>query len=485
MRSALSSSGPVALRSTTPSRTGIFGTGRVPLFVTAIGLATAAFGCGNAASGSGGGGATTTTTTTALGGGGSGGSGGEPLPDLDPAACPVTADSGADPALAAAAEADWSIDYAAPESGSIEEDKAFFLATLLDADANLHLELAMDATLTLAAQDRDARLRAAPDKCGSDTACYQGELVWLAAEADDAASALVARLTDAGLLAPFAANMRASGRFSLHATASDDELVRAAFLDYTVALGKTLEDETSSLGGTAMHDVVASAAAAHPATFFFHEALLAVDLAALTADERDEAERYEPLAKGENAKALANIPTIDWAKYPFTVILVPGQGPDMDGVNLAPDGQARADLAAQRYAAGLAPIIALSGGHVHPDRTPYSEAIEMKKYLRSTYAIPEEALIVDPHARHTTTNLRNVSRLLYRYGIPTDRSLLVTTTAGQAIYIGFWHGTFGPRCIDELGYLPWRSLVPLSKYDICMVPVAISLHADGRDPLDP
>lgn len=430
-------------------------------------------------------GGTSSGGTSTGGSGGLGGFGGEPLPDLDPSACPVTADSGADPTLAAAAEADWSIDAAAPESGSIEEDKAFFLATLLGADMNVEAALAQDPTLTAAAQDRDARLRGAPDKCGSDTACYTSELTWLTPDADDAATALTARLTESGLLASFAANMRASGRFSLHATESDEGLVRAAFFDYVVALAATFEAETASLGGAAIHDVVASVAAAHPAPFDFEEALLAVDLAALKADQRDEAERYEPLAEGENAKALGAIPSIDWTKYPFTAILVPGQGPDMDGVPLAPDGQTRADLAAQRYQAGLAPIIALSGGHVHPDRTPFSEAIEMKKYLRSTYGIPEEALLVDPHARHTTTNLRNVSRLLYRYGIPTDRSLLVTTTAGQAIYIGFWHGTFGPRCMDELGYLPWRSLVPISKYDICMVPVAISLHADGRDPLDP
>lgn len=181
----------------------------------------------------------------------------------------------------------------------------------------------------------------------------------------------------------------------------------------------------------------------------------------------------------------ARVPSIDWAKFPFTVILVPGYGPEEPDVVLSPSGQARADLAAQRFAAGIAPLIVLSGGHVHPDRTLYSEAIEMKKYLRSAHSVPEEAILVDPHARHTTTNLRNVSRLLYRGGVPTDRPLLVTSDFGQSLYIGYWKGMFGPRCKSELGYLPWRSLVPISKYDACMVPVAVSLHADGRDPLDP
>ena len=69
--------------------------------------------------------------------------------------------------------------------------------------------------------------------------------------------------------------------------------------------------------------------------------------------------------------------------------------------------------------------------------------------------------------------------------VPTDRALLVTSDFGQSIYIGHWHGIFGPRCKEELGYLPWRSLSPISVNDACMVPVAVSHHADGRDALDP
>ncbi|HLM76657.1 MAG TPA: hypothetical protein VK459_28345, partial [Polyangiaceae bacterium] len=96
--------------------------------------------------------------TGAGGTGGSGGNGGlEPLPDLDPAACPVTADSGEEPALSDAAEAQWSADYVAPESGSIQQDKAFFLATLLRADTALLADLAADPTLDAIRQDRDDR----------------------------------------------------------------------------------------------------------------------------------------------------------------------------------------------------------------------------------------------------------------------------------------------------------------------------------------
>jgi hypothetical protein len=424
-------------------------------------------------------------TGAAAGAGGTGGGAGEPLPPLDPAACPVTADSGQDPALAEAAQAQWSPAYVLPESGSIEQDKAFFLATLLRADAALLTGLGADPTLAAISQDRDDRIRAAPDQCVEDVACYTQALGWSAAEAQAAADALEAHLAASGELAAFAADMRASGRFALHAMEGDGALVDVAFRDLAIALGKTFGDEASALGGAAIHDVVAAVVAGHPAPFSFFEPLLAVDLAALAADMRDEGARYEPLEEGENAAALAHIPGIDWEKFPFTVILVPGLGPTSLDVALSPGGQARADLGAQRFAAGIAPLIAVSGGHVHPDRTPYSEAIEMKKYLRDTHGIPEEAILVDPHARHTTTNLRNVSRLLYRHGVPVDRPLLVTSDWGQSIYIGYWKGMFGPRCMEELGYLPWRSLVSISENDACMVPVAVSLHGDGRDPLDP
>lgn len=430
--------------------------------------------------------ATTSTTSSGAGGTGAGGAGGgEPLPPLDPAACPITADSGEDPVIAAAAEAQWSPTYTAPKSASIQQDKAFFLATLLHDDAALLADLAADPSLAAAGMDRDQRLRGAPAQCALDVACLRAALAWTDAEAVSAGEALRARLMSSGKLASLALAMRASGRFGLHATLDDGELVKAAFGDFTKALAATFDAEAASLGGAKLAFVVKAVAAAHPAQFAFFEPLVSVCLAALTADLRDEASRYEPLDQGENAKALAHIPSIDWAKFPFTVILVPGYGPDDPGVALSPSGQARADLAAARFKGAIAPLIVLSGGHVHPDRTPYSEAIEMKKYLVAAHGVPEEAMLVDPHARHTTTNLRNVTRLLYRDGVPTDRPLLVTSDFGQSLYIAHWHGTFGPRCLDELGYLPWRSLVPLSGTDTCMRPTALSLQGDGRDPLDP
>ena len=71
---------------------------------------------------------------------------------------------------------------------------------------------------------------------------------------------------------------------------------------------------------------------------------------------------------------------------------------------------------------------------MHPDKTPDAEAIEMKKYLMEAHSIPEAAILVDPHARHTTTNLRNAARMMLRSGAPPEKPLLVASDLIQSVY---------------------------------------------------
>ncbi len=55
----------------------------------------------------------------------------------------------------------------------------------------------------------------------------------------------------------------------------------------------------------------------------------------------------------------------------------------------------------------------------------------MKKFLTSRFGIPPQAIIIDPHARHTTTNIRNADRLIIRYGIPLTKPSVFITTQSQ------------------------------------------------------
>ena len=215
---------------------------------------------------------------------------------------------------------------------------------------------------------------------------------------------------------------------------------------------------------------------------FFHPSLrFALEL--LRANWRDEAGRLEPMEKGENRAAYERVSKVNWSQYKYTAIVVPGSGTDRPGQALSPWGKARVTLAARRFKAGLAPFLIVSGGYVHPSQTPFCEAIEMKKALMAEYGIPADAILIDPHARHTTTNLRNAARLLYRYGFPFEKTALITTDQGQSAYIEA--PSFVQRCVAELGYAPHEILRRTSPFDLEFRPRRESLHADPFEPLDP
>jgi hypothetical protein len=215
--------------------------------------------------------------------------------------------------------------------------------------------------------------------------------------------------------------------------------------------------------------------------FYMPSFFIAVEL--LSFNDRDEPARYEPLETGENKKAIQKIKRVKWNNYKYAAIMIPGEGPELPSTPLAPSGKMRCDLAVERYKKGLAPFIIVSGGHVHPFHTQYCEAIEMKKYLMKTLHIPEESIIVEPYARHTTTNFRNAERLMMRYGFPLDKPSLCVTTKDQADYIE--DQNFDKRNIRELGFLPYHDKKQVSNHEIIFYSVIESLTMDSNDPLDP
>jgi hypothetical protein len=158
------------------------------------------------------------------------------------------------------------------------------------------------------------------------------------------------------------------------------------------------------------------------------------------------------LSVDENRAANAAVDGFrDWARYPYQLIVVPGYTP-LDArqpVQMHPTQRARLEQAVRDYQAGRAPFILVSGGNVHPPGTPYYEAIEMKRELRRM-GIPEDRIIVDARARHSTTNLRNTGRYMLDHGL--SRALL-TTSGDQDFYFSFPDiSTFHLRCRSELGH---------------------------------
>jgi hypothetical protein len=78
--------------------------------------------------------------------------------------------------------------------------------------------------------------------------------------------------------------------------------------------------------------------------------LLALTL--LDGADRLDAIRFGPLARTENAAAFALARRMNWARYRYTALIVPGIGPEDMVTPLSASGKANVDLAAARYRAG-------------------------------------------------------------------------------------------------------------------------------------
>jgi DUF218 domain-containing protein len=204
-------------------------------------------------------------------------------------------------------------------------------------------------------------------------------------------------------------------------------------------------------------------------------------LKVLELNGRDEAARYEPLTGDINKDAFKKVATTEWKNFQYSAILVPGLGPQLPGVALDPGAARRCELAVAEYKKGLAPFIIVSGGHVHPNKTPYSEAIEMRKYLINELKLPPSAVIAEPHARHTTTNIRNAGRIIFAFGMPPDKPVMIVTDVLQSTYILMMKGRF----IEELGYLPYKELTKSATGIMYFLPDSSAVQLNPLDPLDP
>ena len=401
------------------------------------------------------------------------------------------------PAEGAAASAWRPITFADPVIG-----KNFYL---LDAVARTpRVRAAIEQAPALKAL-RDAKMQAlakAATSCGTDTTCIATAFAWTAADITSAERALVTLAAgDEDVRALIARDLRPSGMLQAYAAGDDAALIAGAWRETAAGLNRIVE--TYAQGKAPRYPKI-DAVSYDPASesyrrlvgimatvlheqrdelTTFYAPTLAFARRLLDANRRDEAGRFEPMHDGENAAAVRRAGTTRWADFPYTAIVVPGAGPDRDDVALDPWAKMRLELAVTRYRKGQAPFILVSGGYVHPNQTPFNEALEMKRSLVRDFGVPPEAVIIDPHARHTTTNLRNAARLVLRYGFPPAQPLLVTSDAGQSAYIS--SKEFHDRCLNEMGHLPGTLGRRLSAFDQEFTPSVRALHADPTDPLDP
>jgi DUF218 domain len=173
----------------------------------------------------------------------------------------------------------------------------------------------------------------------------------------------------------------------------------------------------------------------------------------------------------------------------YDLLIVPGYTPLGATAPVAiadnPPALARLDLARAQLEGYVAPFILVTGGSVHPPGTTHNEGLDMRAYLIAQ-GIPPARIIVDPFARHSTTNLRNAGRVLLANGL--KRGLIITGFDNDFFDQAFYYAnpiisTFQQRCRGELGYVV-GALDAVDDHRIAYTPAPEVTTLDYRDPLD-
>ena len=381
------------------------------------------------------------------------------------------------------------------------QDKNFFFLSAIEHTPAVRSILQSNPVLAQLAATKRTALIDSPRICASNVTCYARIARLSEDEIAQARTALAALAQTREMTAFVDDVLRPSGMLQRYSAQPAAVLLQKAWDDAagkmnraidTFALGQSprfpgmemTAYDVSTPAFARMVEIMAGIIGSDPKSLeLFFEPSLRFSVELLQLHSRVEAGRFEPLETGENRAAFARIPSIDWSRYPYTVIVVLGNGPEREGIALAPVGRLRLTLAVRDYRAHKAPFILVSGGNVHPAFTPYNEALEMKKCLQAEFGIPEDAIIVDPQARRTTTNLRNAVRLMYRYNIPFDRKGIILTDQLHSASVEA--PAFAERCTRDFGYMPVRLGTRLSPFDLEFLPVIDCLHADATDLLDP
>lgn len=216
---------------------------------------------------------------------------------------------------------------------------------------------------------------------------------------------------------------------------------------------------------------------------YAYEPAVYFSIALLKINGRDEATRFYPDIAIENAAAIKKMKSLNFQRFPYSALLTPGYGPSDLFTPLSATGRSRCEKVFEEFSKGQAPFIILSGGFVHPYKTQYCEALEMKKYLVNEKKLSDSCIIVEPYARHTTTNVRNAARLIDIYKLPFENKIRIVSSPDQELYIS--SPLFELRCKQELGRLPYQALGRDDAEHLYFIPSNDALILNPNDPLDP
>lgn len=391
--------------------------------------------------------------------------------------------------------------YHAFNSGSLVRDKNFYLFNLFDRIPDAFSGSSEIQLFSSLYKEKMRALKKASDTCGENSGCHVEALRWSETEIASIANELAVLAKKSKVFSALIhEHMRKSGMFERYADSTDGVLLAGAWKDAARAMNRIMD--VYALGRAPRYPLIDSASYDVSTLIYrkninlviktmievpeglksFYDPALRFSLDLLELNMRDEAGRFEPL-DSVNRSAVEELRNIQWDHYPYSAIVIPGAGPDIERAAIDPWAISRLRIAVDRFRKGKAPIFIVSGGFVKPFQTPFCEGMEMKRYLMEHFHIPAERIILEPFARHTTTNIRNASRLIFRYGIPPTKKALIITDWYQSKTIQ--SDSFKQRCLDELGYLPFTFLSAKSPVDTEFTPSIISMHNDAMDPMDP
>lgn len=381
------------------------------------------------------------------------------------------------------------------------QSKNYYLLTLFEQDVNTRSLLAQDAALKKILTSKQDSLQQSLTRCQNLVACYTNILKFNAAEIKIVSNSLRRLYKDNNALGNLVKkHLRPSGTYVLFDSLSAADLLVRAWeqdamgINFTIGVyaegAKANYPNIDSISfdvqqwfyRTFIHTAAYVIAGETKEADLFFAIPKSAALRFLEVNGRMQAGDFEPMEESANREAFLEVSKINWSRYPYSVILIPGAGPNDAVTALSGEAMLRLRLGVLQYKKGMAPFIVVSGGNVHPYKTKYNEAYEMKKFLVNALGVPENAVIIDPHARHTTTNLRNCVRLMYRYGMPFDKPGLISTSRGQSFMIS---NLLVARCLKELDMTPFRPGKRLSETEVEFYPLIEALHIDPTEPMDP
>ncbi|RTY85633.1 YdcF family protein [Flavobacterium sp. RSP15] len=393
--------------------------------------------------------------------------------------------------------------YVSSISGSVIQDKNFYLLTAIQNDKAVSQLLENNVVLKTIFKKQQQAIGSKLKSCKDSLSCLITDYLFKEKDILSIDEELLILMKDEKVLQDFVKNnLRPSGKYENFKNSTDTELLLKAWQVCTIGMNRIMK--VYDLGEAPQYAKMDSVSYDVQSEFYkgsvfmwsdflhnkkpkenalFFQESLDFSLALLYMNHRDEVERYEPLEEKENKKAIAHIKQINFDAFDYASVLILGNGPENYQDRLSVIGKLNLQLGVLEYEAKKAPLIIVSGGHAHPFRATYCEAIEMKKELMNVHHIPEENILIDPFARHTTTNLRNATRLMIGYQMPLDKKSIVVTNANHSDYVG--NPNFNARCMEELGYLPAVILKRLNSTAIEFLPNVESLHQNPIDPLDP